>query len=118
MPNQHDTLGACGINQRRHIVHKMRQSIVSDLRGPGGAPVSALIDRPDAIAHSCRYRYLVPPGDGVLGKACRQSANCLRCPPPAPRSATCKVGQEPMVRGLSAGAEWIRTSGSAREWLP
>jgi pimeloyl-ACP methyl ester carboxylesterase len=54
---------------QRHIVHKMRQSIVSDLRGPGGAPVSALIDRPDAIAHSCRHRYLVPRGDGVLRKA-------------------------------------------------
>src|SRR6516164_7856342 len=86
MPNQHDTLGACGINQRRHIVRKMRQSIVSDLRGPGGAPVSALIDRPDAIAHSCRYRYLVPPGDGVLRKACRQSANLS----PVPSSSTSK----------------------------
>src|SRR5205807_114849 len=69
MPDQHDILGAGGIDQRRHIVHKMRQSVVCDLRGTGGAPVSALIDRPDAIAHSCQHRYLVPPGDGVLRKA-------------------------------------------------
>jgi hypothetical protein len=61
-------------------------SIVSDLRGPAGAPVSPLIDRPDAIAHSCRHRYLVPPGDGVLRKACRQSANLS----PVPSSGTSK----------------------------
>jgi hypothetical protein len=69
MPDQHDMLGARSIDQRRHIVHKMRQSVVCDLRRPGGAPVSALIDGPDAIPHSHQHRYLVPPGDGVLRKA-------------------------------------------------
>jgi hypothetical protein len=34
VPNQHDTFGACGINQRLYIVHKMRQSIVCYVRGP------------------------------------------------------------------------------------
>ena len=88
MPNQHDTFGACGIDQRRHIVHKMRQSVVCDLRGPGGAPVSALIDRPDAIAQSCQHRYLVPPGDGRAPESrAGRAPTCLRCPPPAPRSA-------------------------------
>ena len=47
----------------------MRQGEVCYLRRPGGAPVSALIDGPDAIAHSRQHRYLVPPGDGVLRKA-------------------------------------------------
>src|SRR5215472_13181864 len=69
MPDQHDIFGARGIDQRRHIVHKMRQGVVCYLRWPGGASVSALIDGPDAIAHSSQHRYLVPPRDGVLWKA-------------------------------------------------
>src|SRR5215469_3548691 len=69
MPDQNDTLGLRGVDQRRHIVDKMRQSVVCDLRRPGGAPVSALINGPDAIAHSREHRYLVPPRDGVLRKS-------------------------------------------------
>ena len=71
------------------VTSSTRCGIVCDLRGPGGAPVSALIDRPDAIAHSCQHRYLVPPGDGVLRKAVQAERQPVSGdPPPAPRSAT------------------------------
>src|ERR1700747_726931 len=69
MPNQHNALGVCGVNQRHHVVQKMRQSVVCDLCRPGGAPVSALINGPDAIAHSREHWYLVPPRDCVLRKS-------------------------------------------------
>src|SRR5215468_10971977 len=44
MPDQHDIFGVRDIDERRHIVHKMRQGVVCYSRGPGGAPISALID--------------------------------------------------------------------------
>src|SRR6516225_5667722 len=58
-PSQHNALGVCGVNQRHHVVQKMRQSVVCDLCRPDGAPVSALINGPDAIAHSREHWYLV-----------------------------------------------------------
>ena len=111
MPDQHDIFGPRGIDQRRHIVHKMRQGVVCYLRRPGGAPVSALIDSPDAIAHSRQHRYLVPPGDGVLRKAVQAERQ--------PYSGALLQHLEAQPVGLGAGIDLLingdRNDGETRE---
>ena len=77
----------------------MRQGVVCYLRRPCGAPVSALIDSPDAIAHSRQHRYLVPPGDGVLRKAVQAE--------PQPYSGALLQHLEAQPVGLGAGIDLL-----------
>jgi hypothetical protein len=59
---------------------------------------------------------LAPVFDAMLEKAASWPRRLTLTRRPLPDGVERNQGQEPMVRGLSAGAEWIRTFGSAMRW--
>jgi hypothetical protein len=85
------------VDHQRRINHR-RLTAVRPLRQSLKAGRASLASRTAPIPHSCRADWQVTTPSKLV--ACRPFR-------PAPARA------EPMVRGLSPGAEWIRTFGSA-----